>query len=216
MSELTGVDWLQSRQKQRYERRVLAPFLPAMLAATGAGALAVRAIEGSPVISHEPRSLIPEEVYTISKLGRPGEDTPVSDILAKTMLDELPQLWAIIRGTAHLVGPRGTLPDHRLKLFDYLDDGKKVDRWRHILSLQTHGLLSTYSIVVHQRPYDVTSLQDELQLSPAELADQALVRFESDNEDFINASRRHNRVLQSKFVQLVVGKLSSGAPSYAT
>ena len=41
-----------------------------------------------------------------------GQVTGIGRILRKTRLDEIPQLWSILKGDLSLIGPRPELPDY--------------------------------------------------------------------------------------------------------
>ncbi|MBK9073189.1 MAG: sugar transferase [Myxococcales bacterium] len=87
---------------------LLAPLaLPLGLAATAAICVFDR---GEPMFT-QTRVGLGRQPFVIYKLRtmRDGQVTPVGHVLRKTGLDELPQLWNVVRGDMSLVGPRPLL-----------------------------------------------------------------------------------------------------------
>jgi sugar transferase (PEP-CTERM system associated) len=94
----------------------------------GLVALAVRASSSGPALYHQERVGQHGRVFTVHKFRSMRTDaeagtgavwatrndtrvTPVGAFLRKTRLDELPQLWNVLRGEMSLVGPRPERPE---------------------------------------------------------------------------------------------------------
>jgi lipopolysaccharide/colanic/teichoic acid biosynthesis glycosyltransferase len=89
-------------------------------------AVMVRLVVGKPVIFRQERPGLAGRPFRLLKFrtmrdatdaqGRPLPDkdrlTPFGAMLRRSSLDELPELWNVIRGDMNLVGPRPLLPEY--------------------------------------------------------------------------------------------------------
>lgn len=109
--------------KRAVDASVAAGGLVALSPVLAASAIAVRVSMGSPVFFRQPRPGRGGEIFRVAKFrtmrdaldaaGRPLPDaqrlTLVGRLLRETSLDELPQLWNVLKGEMSLVGPRPLL-----------------------------------------------------------------------------------------------------------
>ena len=115
-----GTPWLHSRTKRAFDLLAAGSALVAVSPVIAITAVAVRIRLGSPVLFRQERAGrdgAPIEIVKFrsmtDELGPDGELLPDADRLPKfgrmlraTSLDELPQLWSVVRGDMSLIGPR--------------------------------------------------------------------------------------------------------------
>ncbi len=120
--------WSESLVKRAFDLVCVVPALLAGLPALGVIALAVRCSSRGPIIFRQQRAGRFGQLFTIYKFrtmvadsersgpSHTAKDDPritaVGKFLRRWKLDELPQLFNVLRGDMSLVGPRPKLPNH--------------------------------------------------------------------------------------------------------
>jgi lipopolysaccharide/colanic/teichoic acid biosynthesis glycosyltransferase len=122
--------WSHSGLKRFFDCAAIIPALPLVLPVVLLIALAVRLTSKGPVLFMQKRMGRNGRTFTIVKFrslehiegathhrvttADNQRFTPVGPFLRRWKLDELPQLWNVLKGDMSLVGPRPKLPEHQI------------------------------------------------------------------------------------------------------
>ena len=112
--------WIGSRAKRAFDLAIAVPALVVLSPVAGLVALTVARRLGRPVLFRQARAGRGAVEFRVAKFRTmtdergsdgellPDEDrlTPFGAKLRATSLDELPQLWSVVRGDMSLIGPR--------------------------------------------------------------------------------------------------------------
>lgn len=120
--------WCTSGWKRAFDLVCVVPALALLSPALGLIALCIRISSSGPVIFRQKRAGQHRSLFTIYKFRTMVENseaigpehtakddpriTPLGRFLRRFKLDELPQLYNVLRGDMSLIGPRPKLPNH--------------------------------------------------------------------------------------------------------
>jgi len=191
------------------------------LAATGpllgVAALAIRATSKGPAIFRQERMGQNGEAFTLYKFrtmtqknSGPGVTvdgdarvTGIGRILRKTKLDELPELWNIVKGDMSLVGPRPEVPEY-VDLHDA--------RWEETLQVRP-GLTHPVTLALRNEE----ELLAECEGNPADYYTEKLLPYKLRGYvDYANAQTWHGELkILAKTARVVVVPRLAEPPSKA-
>ncbi|MCA9263766.1 MAG: sugar transferase [Planctomycetales bacterium] len=123
---MTNTSFYRRFGKRLFDLAVTLPLALAFVPLIVMTALVIRLRMGTPVVFRQPRGGYGGSTFTLNKfrtmldaydkhgVALPDEKrlTTLGQILRKLSLDELPQLWNVIRGDMSLVGPRPLLAEY--------------------------------------------------------------------------------------------------------
>lgn len=120
--------WTTSARKRVFDAAIAVPALLAFLPLMGAVAVLIKCTSSGPVLFRQQRVGLGQRPFTIYKfrtmvpasrcsgpsVTRRGDCrmTGIGRVLRKLKLDEIPQLFNVVRGDMSLVGPRPKLAEH--------------------------------------------------------------------------------------------------------
>jgi lipopolysaccharide/colanic/teichoic acid biosynthesis glycosyltransferase len=119
--------WTTSGRKRFFDTAIAVPALVAFLPLMGAVALLIKCTSNGSVLFRQERVGLGQKPFTIYKFRTMISDascgptvtrrgdcrlTTIGRILRKLKLDEIPQLYNVVRGDMSLVGPRPKLAEH--------------------------------------------------------------------------------------------------------
>ena len=194
--------YLQSRRKRSVELAAIGVVSPVI----GVAAAAISVVLGKRFGRHDistkvDRSLTPGIVFQSRKFGHPEKEDKLLKVLRQSMLDELPQVGAILRGEMTLIGPRADKPLHIEQLFDAIPDDETRQKWEEVRRAQKPGIISSYAL--HSHGLNLEGTPEDMRVKVSQRETNALLRARLDIADYEKAGVLHDMKLLGKTLGLV-------------